>query len=62
MYCALCRVAVNGEQKSSEVYLEIEATGLSCLIGCRDKGKRVNKDSALVFNPSVDGEDGGVVD
>lgn len=39
MYCALCRVAVNGEQKSAEVYLEIEATGLSCLIGCRDKGK-----------------------
>lgn len=52
VYCV--GVTVNGEQKSFGVYLEIEITGLSCLIGCGGKGKGANKGSAQVFNSSVE--------
>ena len=35
------------------MYLEIEATGFSCLIGCGGKVTGVNKESAHVSNSSV---------
>lgn len=53
VYCV--GVAVNGEQKSCGVYLEIEVTGLSCLFGCGSKGQGVkNKGGTQVFNSSVE--------
>lgn len=52
VYCV--GVAVNGEQKSCGVYLEIEVTGLSCLFGCGRKGQGANKGGTQAFNSSVE--------
>ena len=46
----LCRYSYeNGKQGSFGISLEIETSGLSCLIVCGDKGKGGNKESAQVF-------------